>query len=533
MELVAATVASGFLLAGLGAVMLIGREVAYTPTAAEHRTQAANVVNRISEELRHATLIVQQTSRLLEFVVADRDGDATAEKIRYAWSGTAGDPLYRTYNSGTAVAVLDDVEAFSISLLQDSETTTLTTTTDSAEQLLSSTTASGNNRDITASVQMAQQINPAGFASIPANVVSWNATKVKFYARERDSGNFLIVQLRSAGEPYYGPTSTVLGQAAMNQATITDNFSTSNEAVFANGIRDLKFNRRYAIVWAGLGSGDAARLSYTDGASGGVLDSTDGGATWTYTGTRQTTYELWGTYTTPGSSYSVTRNYVSNVQIALRTGQQGLSRIDANIPLTNSPELLSAYWRADFAANPITTNLNGDNVADWAWTGTGSFNASTLVSGVWNASGALETRPLSDFTTNTVIEARCRNTTVGGNGAVVRINADRQGGQYAPLLVYVQRQSDGTQTLTVLGKTSDAATKTLYTKTNLPAEFVRFRLLIVPQSNVVNVQINDEDQGTYAYPTYAPSGTSDRYVTLYADTSLAEFDYIEVRACTN
>ena len=31
----------------------------------------------------------------------------------------------------------------------------------------------------------------------------------------------------------------------------------------------------------------------------------------------------------------------------------------------------------------------------------------------------LETRPLSDFTNITTVEARCRNTTVGGNGAVL------------------------------------------------------------------------------------------------------------------
>jgi hypothetical protein len=145
----------------------------------------------------------------------------------------------------------------------------------------------------------------------------------------------------------------------------------------------------------------------------------------------------------------------------------------------------------------------------------------------------LETRPLNDFVTPTFVDVRCRNTTVGGNGAVVRINADRQGGQYAPLLVYVQRQTDGTQNLTLLGKTSDAATKVLFTRTRLPDAFIRFRLTILPLNNVVNLTINDEDQGTFTYPTYAPTSNTDRFFTLYRDTSLAEFDYVDVRLATN
>ena len=70
--------------------MFIARQVAYTPTAASRRVQAADVINQISDELRYATVITQQTSQILEFVVADRNNDGTAEKIRYEWSGVAG-----------------------------------------------------------------------------------------------------------------------------------------------------------------------------------------------------------------------------------------------------------------------------------------------------------------------------------------------------------------------------------------------------------------------------------------------------------
>jgi hypothetical protein len=99
--------------------------------------------------------------------------------------------------------------------------------------------------------------------------------------------------------------------------------------------------------------------------------------------------------------------------------------------------------------------------------------------------------------------------------------------------VYVQRRTDGSQTLSLLAQTSETTAKQLFTRSALAAGFVRFRLTILPQYNVVNLVINDEDQGTFTYPTHPPSVTTDRYLTLYPDTSLAEFDYVDVRVATN
>jgi hypothetical protein len=531
MELVAAMVASVALMAGLGAVMMIARQVAYTPSAANRRMEAADVVHQIAEELRNATSVLQQNSRTLEFVVADRNGDGTAERIRYEWSGAVGDPLTKKVNSAAAVTILDAIQSFEATGQVTSKTTTLTTTTDTAEALLlgNSSTAGTMQRQVTATGYSAQQLNPAAFTSIPANAISWNATKADVYGlRSGAIDGSIVLQLRATGDPNDGPASNAMGQVIVSEAALSSGVSW-NTAVFATPVRDLALHRRYALVWSGTGTGISAILIVNDSAPSGVLESNDAGASWNYMPSRQVYYRLYGTYTTPGSTYNVTRNYVSQVGLLLQAGTQAHSRIDARIPLGNLPELLSAHWRADFNVNPTTADANGDSVSDWALAGNGSFDSATLINGVWNANGALETRPLSDFTTTTVVESRCRNTTTGGNGAVVRINADRQGGQYAPLLVYVQRQSDGSQTLTLHGKTSDAATKQLFTRTKLPGEFIRFRLTILPQNNVVNVTINDEDQGTFTYPTYAPTSSTDRYLSLSADTSQAEFDYVDVR----
>ena len=178
----------------------------------------------------------------------------------------------------------------------------------------------------------------------------------------------------------------------------------------------------------------------------------------------------------------------------------------------NRPELLSAYWRTDFDGNPTTLDVTRDGTSDWTMA-SGTFNVATLVDGIWMASGAIESRPKNNFTTNTIVDVRCRNTSVGGNGAVVQIHADRQGGTHAPLMVRVQRQSDGSQTLTLYGKSNDATDVVLFQRKNLSSDFVRYRLTILPANNVVNLAINDEDQGTFSYPTYAPTG-DDRFLTF-------------------
>jgi len=344
-ELVVAMVASAMLLASLGSVMLIARQIAFTPSAPTQRMDAAGVVNELAGDLRFATLLVEQSPTVLDFVVADRDGDGAAERIRYEWSGTAGDPLTRTYNGASPITILNSVQEFQITPTIASTTTTLETTVTSGEVFLASNTnvQSGSDRGITTTAYSAQQINPIGFASIPANALSWSATKVEFQGRGgAGTSDTLLVQLHSSGDPHDGPTSHVLSQATVPESTLTGGTGW-NTAIFPDPARGLALHRRYAVTWSGVGNGIIAKLLYNDSAAGGVLESEDAGASWQYMTSRQMYYRLYGTYTTPGPQYDVTRSVVPHVRIVLRTGASAHSRVDASIPLVNTPELLTAY----------------------------------------------------------------------------------------------------------------------------------------------------------------------------------------------
>jgi hypothetical protein len=530
-ELVTATVASGFLLAGLGSVMLIANQVANAPTASNDRVEASAAVSELANELRFATFLVSPSANALEFVVADRDADGASERIHYEWSGVAGAPLMRSFNGGTAVPVVDSVQDFQLTLATATETSSFAPTVESGEAVLASytTTPSGSPFNISQDSFLAQRVEPASFSGVPVNATSWNATRVDFAAQRQGNGETMRVQLRSAGDPAYRPTSEVLGEVTVLEDLLSGGMAW-NSLTFPTPVRGLALSRPYSLVWRGTTgeAGNAGAMLRDGNAASGMSDSTDGGTNWTYRSSDRVFYRLYGTYSSPGTAVPVTRSYATRVGVVLQCGAAAHSRIDTSIPLLNRPELLSAYWRADFDSDPTSLDLTGDGTNDWTMAGGGGFNAGTLVGGMWQANGALETRPKNDFTNVTTVDARCRNTSVGGNGAELQIQVDRHLGSHAPLVVRVQRQVDGTQTLTLYGKSNDATEVKLTERKNLGSDSIRYRLTILPANNLVNLAINGQDEGTYLYPTYAPSG-DDRFLTFSANTSTAEYDYVELR----
>jgi hypothetical protein len=530
-ELVTATVSSAMLLAGLGSVMMIANQVANTPAASTNRVAASSAIHELSSDLRYATFLITRSTHALEFAVGDRDGDGAAERIRYEWSGVPGAALQKTLNGGTPVDIVADVQDLQLSVLTEAETTVLRPTVDSAESLLASYTAafSGAVFDVTTTSWFAQRIDPTSFSGAPAGATSWNATRVEFVAQKQGDGETLRIQLCSAGEPAYRPSNEVLGEVAILEDTMAGGLGWRSLS-FSSPIRTLALHRPYSLVWRGTAgeSGTSARLARDTTSTTGTSETVDAGANWTYVAPQRTYYRLYGTFTSPAATVNVNRNFATRVNVALQTGAAAHSRIDASVPLLNRPELLSAYWRADFDTNPTTIDMTRDGTSDWTMAGGGSFNSGTLVGGIWQPNGSLESRAKNNFTDITTVEARCRNTAVGGNGAELKIEVDRAGGIHAPLLVRVQRQADGSQTLTLYGKSGPAAEVKLLERKNLSNDFVRYRLTILPANNLVNLTINDQDEGTFTYPTFAPSG-DDRFLTFCASGSSAEYDYVELR----
>src|ERR1051325_4118910 len=100
---------------GILAIILVAAESAVVLSAKaipDGRGPAAAAISGeraqdlMTSELMTAVGVTEQTANAITFTVPDRNGDSVAETIRYAWTGTAGDPLTRQYNGGNVVNVL-------------------------------------------------------------------------------------------------------------------------------------------------------------------------------------------------------------------------------------------------------------------------------------------------------------------------------------------------------------------------------------------------------------------------------------------
>ena len=112
-ELVASIAATSILMAGMGSVMFVAARSTNDSTTPAMQIAASATAHEILSDLQFAKSFVERSSTAVEFSVADRGADSSDDTIRYAWSGTAGDPLTRQYNSQTVVDCLDNVHVFS------------------------------------------------------------------------------------------------------------------------------------------------------------------------------------------------------------------------------------------------------------------------------------------------------------------------------------------------------------------------------------------------------------------------------------
>lgn len=113
-ELLVATVSSSILIVGLsGSLVVASRAFDDTDSQPIAVLEANKAANCIMNEMQYATRFYEKTATAVTFEVPDRDGDGLDEKLRYAWSGVAGDPLTLEYNDSapsTLVAAVEDLD---------------------------------------------------------------------------------------------------------------------------------------------------------------------------------------------------------------------------------------------------------------------------------------------------------------------------------------------------------------------------------------------------------------------------------------
>lgn len=109
-EMVVALGSASVLVVGLSSTLYVSaRSLDVDRGASLSRASGDTAAAQIMADVRTALEITELQPQAVTVSVPDRDADGQPEIIRYAWSGVSGDPLLRTLNGGTPVAVQPDV----------------------------------------------------------------------------------------------------------------------------------------------------------------------------------------------------------------------------------------------------------------------------------------------------------------------------------------------------------------------------------------------------------------------------------------
>jgi prepilin-type N-terminal cleavage/methylation domain-containing protein len=339
-ELVVSMGISAVLMLGIGSAMLFASRAmpdAKGPTQAI--VDAGGALEQIITELQYATSINSKSATMIEFTVADRDGNDIPETIRYEWSGTAGASLTRRYNGGAAVQVLADVRDLTLSYDLQTISTLVPQGNESAETVLRSFSAQLHSEDFP--IRSSEWHGQYFFPVLPADAVSWKVTRIRIYGRTDGawSGESRVqLQLPTAGKL---PSGTVLEEKILMESSFLTGF-TEQEFTF-NGVAGLSPTRGLCIVVKWIYGYIACQLwGYHEGASTAdsfLIETTDGGVTWSAPAGYGLKYAVYGTVTTSGPPQVQNTYYLNRVNIRLRTGTDTQTTLQGAVRLVNKPEV--------------------------------------------------------------------------------------------------------------------------------------------------------------------------------------------------
>lgn len=513
---------------GLSSAMFVSLQTLTTSsTITGSSIQTSQTLDKLVTELQSAVYVSERSATAIGFTIPDQTGDGYNERIRYSWTGSAGGPLTRQYNGGTAQTLVSNVDVFSLtpSYKSVAESYPSVGVEDAAESLLIDhygTTSAANN-----SSSFSNFYSQYFAYSLPANAYAWRPTTLKVMAYRGASFCNIAAQMRLATSGLI-PSTTTFDSYTLDANNLPISYAWV--PIPCSQMPPLTSGTSLCLVLQPTVN-QANMLTVQSCTNySGMLLTTNTGSTWTYFSTKTLVSQLYGKLTTSSGTQTLSSNYLTSMAVSLRpTGSSATQQSTA--PLLNHPEMLSGKWELDFTKNPTTVDINGDNAMDFVVHGGSAFDTSQLntTTGVWTTSSTqLDTNTGNDFSKTTIVDVKLKNTTVGGTGATFAMNALRSGSNCVPISASLALQSDGTQTLTISKKTNDSTTQTVIYIPGLPAQPVQLHLIIVPTTNAISVTVNDVQKGTFSLTPYASTDAS-RYASIAASGSTAEFSYFRIR----
>lgn len=315
-------------------------------------SDAARAAEQLSGELFNAVTVGERLPNSVSFTVADRDGDSSPESIRYAWSGTAGDPLTREYNAGPAVNVIDHLYDFTLTYTTKTVSETTTQVTQQPETLLASFEGWAGVVPTPVPLSSSRWLGEYFTFTIPPDATTLDITRIELMLKEDTADPTATVSVGihapiTSGEPI--PQSTPIGTPSVR---LTSTFSNSLtwESFTLSDVSFATPAQEYVVVVKGTTAGTASsryqylRRAPADNTS--VAMTSDGGASWTPT-KNYDDYDMetrvWGVFgPSTTQETTVTRYYLNGVKISLNAGSDAAARVTATARVINEPEVPGA-----------------------------------------------------------------------------------------------------------------------------------------------------------------------------------------------
>jgi hypothetical protein len=391
----------------------------------------ADVLEKMVGELSFATAILEHTNHSVTFVVPDRNGDGAAERIRYAWSGVAGEPLTRELN-GVSATIFPDVQAFELAYRTQSVSRVVDgpAVEDTTERLLfESECTPAVEYSITSGAGFGQLVTPI----LPRTATHWQIRRIVVTGQAPLVGilQFMIYEADTDGLP----TGSSLGSAAGLFTLLRSSLSLS-----VGSPPTLTADRSAAIVTA-PGTQTGSRIMGTSTTGVGLLRTKNNGSTWT-SDQGGLCMQVYGRIWRPMSQITVTSNYVDRVDIRLQGGRAATAARTSAL-IRNRPDFVSQFWDIDFSA-PIS-DKNADAVPDLV----PADGVSPLpeLTGVFDGATPLVTNPDSPLSGPTELAMRMSQGGGAGQSAKVLANLERTASAAAPIAIYLTREADGSTLL--------------------------------------------------------------------------------------
>ncbi len=339
-ELVVSMVVTATIMLAVGSVMLLAaRAMPDANSPARASIAAAEAVEQMITELQYAVSVTQRSERMIEFTVADRNGNDVPEIIRYEWSGILGDPLTRCYNAGALASVLADVYEFNLSYDLAATTTEIPQGNESPRTTLVAYNSTNDLHDypIKDTEWYAEYFMPG----LPADAVSWSVTSVVLHAKTDgpvDGEARVQLQLPTTGNC---PSGVVLEEKTLPESTLLSSYL-EQEFQFS-GAEGLSPEQGLSIVVKWIANGTACKLwgrnKNVTTTNTGLCWSSNRGATWVPLPGQSLFLTVYGTVTTAGEPQVQSTYYLDGVAVSLRAGDNSQSIVHTGVRVLNRPEV--------------------------------------------------------------------------------------------------------------------------------------------------------------------------------------------------